>query len=31
MPEWQDWLLGIPVVIALLVILLVEITENKSP
>ncbi len=31
MPEWQDWLLGIPVLITLLVILLVEITENKSP
>ena len=28
MPEWQDWLIGIPVLIALLVILLVEVTDR---
>lgn len=27
-PELQDWLLGIPVLIALIVILLVEVTDR---
>ena len=30
MPEWQDWLMGIPVLIALLVILLVEVFERRG-
>jgi len=28
MLEWRDWLIGIPVLIALLVILLVEVTDR---
>ena len=31
MPEWQDWLMGIPVLIALLVIVLIEWSEGGRP
>ena len=30
MPEWQDWLIGIPVLITLVVILLVEWTGGSG-